>query len=565
MDPLVQRLKELDPSTFHQLCFHLMREKHPLANVRYVEGAAGDEGLDIFRGELSCGPTIWQCKSFRVSLIGDSQKNQIRQSLRDAVAKFSPKLWVLCLNMDFDSKAHRWFQRLQTSYAVKGVKVDLVQGIDIVHELIFRHTLRSHYFPSAMILDEVRKLVPRSIVLKEQELEPGPGEDIEQFIERLRRKDPRFIYEVTIGGERGPEAFPPPPEPGLVAAITDGWKTIKAFARDGTALTLDPVGFSITLAEGSTDKMLSLIRTGREQHFDREEIQDFTATLPLLSALGLVPGKFDVRIGPTPTSKPVPLRLSFVGDTETVTYELIEFHEVRAGTEEVEFSTNDAELPFEMRLVLPTPIAPTTKCRITIRKQLAGKDAIQARKAVSAFRLLGNGCKVEMCSPRHERTLGVLKFPPVKFDLPQEGILYIDMLAYISEKFGVAIRLPDAQQITQKAHEAIRLLHALATRGSLPIDGISMRLVKSEANSELVPNVLRQPGRLRIVYESISFNLFGAKIDVGRCAIQLGKAEFRDLDQTLLAFQNAKVGEAVPISVHPLEPPNAFLLTEENG
>lgn len=111
MDLLAQHLKGLDSKTFHQLCFQLLAEKYPSANIRYVEGASGDEGLDLFRGDLACGPTIWQCKSFEVNLIRESQKNQIRKSLRRAVTCYGPTLWVLCLNMDFDSKAHLGFQR----------------------------------------------------------------------------------------------------------------------------------------------------------------------------------------------------------------------------------------------------------------------------------------------------------------------------------------------------------------------------------------------------------------------------------------------------------------------
>src|ERR1019366_3223979 len=64
-----------------------------------------------------------------------------------AYKKFSPHLWVLCLNIDLDSKAHRWFQALQTSYLVKGTRIELVQGSDIVRELIFRKSIRAHYFP----------------------------------------------------------------------------------------------------------------------------------------------------------------------------------------------------------------------------------------------------------------------------------------------------------------------------------------------------------------------------------------------------------------------------------
>ena len=225
MDSLVRSLREIDPNTFQQLCFQLMAAKYPSANVRYVEGASGDQGLDLFCGDLTCGPTIWQCKCFHVALVGKSQKQQIKKSLRDAEKNSSPRRWVLCLNIDFDTKAHRWFQRVQASYSAKGLTIELVQGLDIVRELIFRHTLRNHYFPEAQLLDVVRKLIGSSDKVAENELEMLPGEDIEQYIERLKAKDPRFDYAVTIGGDRGPDVFPPPEEPGLVAAATNGRKT----------------------------------------------------------------------------------------------------------------------------------------------------------------------------------------------------------------------------------------------------------------------------------------------------------------------------------------------------
>src|SRR5208283_598074 len=107
----------------------------------------------------------------------------------------SPSRWVLCLNIDFDTKAHRWFQRMQSSYAAKGLTIELVQGSDIVRELIFRHTLRNHFFPDAQTLDVVRKLAGSFDKITENELEMIPGEQVEQYIERLKAKDPRFDYD----------------------------------------------------------------------------------------------------------------------------------------------------------------------------------------------------------------------------------------------------------------------------------------------------------------------------------------------------------------------------------
>jgi hypothetical protein len=412
MDPLAHRLKELDPITFQELCFHLMREKYPSAEIRYVQGASGDEGLDIFRGELTCGPTVWQSKSFQVIVIGDSQKNQIRESLREAIAGCAPRVWVLCLNMDLDTKAHRWFQRLQATNASKGVHIDLVQGSDIVHELIFRPTLRDHYFPGASVLDEVRKLVPRPSALTEQELELAPGEAIEGYIARLREKDPRFIYEIAIGADRGPSAFPPALEPGIVAAVTDGRKTIKAFARDPRALLLDPPKFSATFTGAGAEKILSAIRTGRPQHFNSDEIREFKGNLPLQSLAKLTTGEFEMQLLPVSVRNSVPLRLSFIGESEQVVCEFLEFETTRVGTHEVEICTKDKGLPFQIQFAFPTPAAGSGSGHMNIKKQFVGSDAVQARKAIAVFRVLKGGCDVDLFSLQHGRKLGVLRLPP---------------------------------------------------------------------------------------------------------------------------------------------------------
>jgi len=563
MDPLARRLKEMDQNTFQHLCFQLMAEKYPSANIRYVEGASGDEGLDFFCGDLTCGPTIWQCKSFQVSLVGKSQKEQIRKSLRDADQSSSPRLWVLCLNIDFDTKAHRWFQRLKSSYAAKGLTIEHVQGSDIVRELIFRHTLRSHFFPDAQLLDEVRKLIGRSDKFTGNELEMIPGEDVGQYIERLRAKDPRFLYEVTIGGERGPEAFPPPPEPGLVAAITDGRKTIKAYVHDGQALSLDPVGFSITLAGTGIEKMDLLVRTGESQQLDAEEIRDFSTTIPLLSHLGLAPGGFDLSFGSASASRPIPLRLSFVGGDERVIYELLEFYTMRAGTDEVEISTRNDDLPFEIRFVFPTPSMQTTMCKVHIRKQFAGKDVRQVRKAVAAFRLLEAGIEIELYLLRQEKILGRVRLPPFKFDLPHQTIVWLDMLASVSEKFGVCINLPSAGQTSRQEYEFVSLLYALATGGTLSMDQISTTLVKSVENSEMLPDIVRNPRNLALVFPSATFNLFGTEIYRGGYTIYLDKWEFKYTDQILRDFEEAEIGEGVALSIRPLLPVRVFLTSQE--
>jgi hypothetical protein len=126
MHPLYQRLRELDWDTFEKLAFQLLSAKHPGVNIRHVDGAGGDRGLDLFEGHLNSRPTVWQCKHFPNGL-GPRQRPQVTESLRTAVRHFRPSQWILVVSIDLDRKTHQWFQKLQRSYAQK-TAIGLFQG-----------------------------------------------------------------------------------------------------------------------------------------------------------------------------------------------------------------------------------------------------------------------------------------------------------------------------------------------------------------------------------------------------------------------------------------------------
>src|ERR1035438_2786433 len=134
-------LRSLDPKNYEQFCFDFLRARYPGLEIRHVDGTAGDEGIDLFSGDLNGRPVIWQCKSFR-DCVRDSQKEQIRESLRQALKHFTPALWVLCIPIDMDTKAHRWWQRLQASYAHQ-LRLDLLDASETIDELLYRRLLRA--------------------------------------------------------------------------------------------------------------------------------------------------------------------------------------------------------------------------------------------------------------------------------------------------------------------------------------------------------------------------------------------------------------------------------------
>ena len=118
-------------------------------DIRHVEGAAGDKELDVFAGELYGKPAIWQCKAFPNG-VGKSQKQQVRDSLRTALKHFSPAHWILCLSVDLDEKASRWFEKLKKSNADR-VNIGQMFASNIVNELLHRRALQDHFFPNASL------------------------------------------------------------------------------------------------------------------------------------------------------------------------------------------------------------------------------------------------------------------------------------------------------------------------------------------------------------------------------------------------------------------------------
>ena len=88
MDPSIKDSKSWPRTSFRDFA-QLLKERHRQQDLRHVEGASGDEGLDVFGGELYGKPVIWQCKAFPNG-VGKSQKEQIRESLRTALTHFLP-------------------------------------------------------------------------------------------------------------------------------------------------------------------------------------------------------------------------------------------------------------------------------------------------------------------------------------------------------------------------------------------------------------------------------------------------------------------------------------------
>lgn len=93
MGDLEQQLRGLSKENFESFVHQFLVARYPGAEIKRVDGAGGDAGIDSFQGNLDSGPAIWQSKHFP-DRIRKSQQKQILKSVKAAV-KSSPSLWTL--------------------------------------------------------------------------------------------------------------------------------------------------------------------------------------------------------------------------------------------------------------------------------------------------------------------------------------------------------------------------------------------------------------------------------------------------------------------------------------
>ena len=155
---LEQQLRLLGPQLFEELCGQLVKKDFPAS--RHVEGAGGDEGLDIFDGDIDITMRkakgsellVWQAKFFRDG-VKSGQRKKAQESLR-VVAKHQPDFWTLCVPVCLDKNAQKWFQSLQNQY--KGITLYLWQADEIVSRVTQDESLLDTYFlrPQSLISRE---------------------------------------------------------------------------------------------------------------------------------------------------------------------------------------------------------------------------------------------------------------------------------------------------------------------------------------------------------------------------------------------------------------------------
>ena len=564
MDAISQRLKEFDPDKFQRFCFQLLKERNPELELKHVDGKAGDQGLDVFAGELFGEPAIWQCKAFPNG-VGKSQKAQIKKSLRTALKHFAPSHWILCLSVDMDVKARRWFEKLKKSYESR-VKISDLSAQEIVNEVIHRRDLRNHFFPGAAIdVTALKRLIMKTGEMSTEELEQITDANVEDYIERLKERDARFRYEIVFDGESGPPSVGTSIPPGLIMTVSNGTKKINVYERDVASLLANPPRFKIGFTGSGISKFESFLDTGAEQEFRLDELGPITSDFPLLKSFPITPQKLTVAPSPALTQRKRSVRVIFQKSAaERVQYNLMDMSPLRVGRKETAFAVSNKRVPLRIEYVLPIPVIPNTSTQITIQYENAKHDLREFKKSLDALDLLRPSGELRIIDLETDKPFIVanVELPELTERQVRSRKLIRDLVS-IADRFRVDLQLPS--RLSRKDLESIALLKRYMENGTIEMSAISMTLVKSEKNKDSLPQQFASgKGVFRYTNQQHTPvpKIFGIPINTGPIAMDV-EAEINNLPETLEIFREARVGSGIRVSLTPLGPVRVSLLSEE--
>ncbi len=541
MNILLQAIRALDPRAFELLIFYLMRERYPEQNVKHIEGSAGDQGVDVISGFLDDRPTIWQCKAFSAG-IKDSQKNQIRNSLKRALPYFKPKRWVLCISCDMDSKALRWFQRLQKSNEER-TEIDMMQASDIAHQLLYYKIIRNMFFPSVVLdTSAIREAIAGTDKLTTEELDNLTSENVEIYLERLRSLDARFSYAVTFTSDTAPARSVDPRE--LLSLSTAG-KSLQVFPRDCGALQESPPRVNVSLVKGGVDKLNDLLKTGRPQEIDAEEIASFSSDFDFLLPSDLDRKGLKLKIRQCESSEVTPLRVTFGKGDSAVIYEYISFRRKQAGSDEATLES-DGELPFRLQLVLRKD----GTGRFSLEDSYCKRNVVDVQKAFAAIDSAIANQSIELYDLRRQSTFLKAK---LRAEVPpwleaQKAI--VDDAVNVSAIYGVQLYWP--QVVTVADVDALRYLQNLVRGVTLSVDNVCLKLVKIgdiDIRHILDENIVHE-----LASDGEEINVFGTSVKTGPLRYEIGSAQIENAPRLMNDVKNLNIGGAFELVLKPKVP-----------
>jgi hypothetical protein len=310
------------PDLIEQIVAVLLSRRHPQA-VR-VRASQGDGGLDVLVPTATLGYVDnYQVKRFATGL-GDSQKGQIRESLKTARDTHNDptnpvliETWCLTLPMDPSPPEITWLTRaaarLKLPFKVEWRPLPFLEGLVTEYPEVIDYYLRDGRDRLEGLIADLRDLARLPVSATGAAVQPGDlTERLGALFLSLNRQDPHYRYEFEVTAEP-PILFE---RPYLVASVIDsgpGWcVTFHIYARYLSAPEDRPIPISFAvsgtdLTPEMAEAVNAMLRYGTPVDLPAAAIRDLTFDMP--GGLGLDGGTGNVSLGPAHGHGDTPARV----------------------------------------------------------------------------------------------------------------------------------------------------------------------------------------------------------------------------------------------------------------
>ena len=299
------------PDLIEQIVAVLLSRRHPKA-VR-VRASQGDGGLDVLvPAATPSNVDNYQVKRF-ASALGDSQKTQIRNSLKaardthnDPTNDVSIETWCLTLPLDPSPQEMSWLSKaaakLNLPFKVEWRPLPFLEGLVTEYPEVIDYYLHDGRDRMESLIADVRGLAQLPGSATGAVVEPGDlTERLGTLFLALNRQDPHYRYEFEV------TAAPPIlfERPYLVASVIDsgsGWYV--TFHVYATYLSAPedrpiPVNFAVSgtdLTPETAEALNAMLRYGSPVNLPGVAVRDFSIDMP--GGLGVTGAAGNVWVGP---------------------------------------------------------------------------------------------------------------------------------------------------------------------------------------------------------------------------------------------------------------------------
>jgi hypothetical protein len=299
------------PDLIEQIVAVLLSRRHPEA-LR-IRASQGDGGLDVLVPASQQGYVDnYQVKRFATNL-GDSQKRQIRESLKaardthnDQANPFVIQTWCLTLPLDPSREEIKWLAkaaaRLQVPFKVEWRALPFLEGLVTAYPEVIDYYLHDGQDRLRGMIANLRDLARLPASATGAAVEPGDlTERLGALLQALNRQDPHYRYEFEVTAEQ-PILFE---RPYLVASVINGgpggYVTFHVYARYASAPEDRPIPITFEVSKTeltpeTSEAVEAMLRYGTPVDLPAAAIRNLSIDMP--GGLGITTVAGDIRLGP---------------------------------------------------------------------------------------------------------------------------------------------------------------------------------------------------------------------------------------------------------------------------